>query len=112
MPHLVLKAKIENAVSIDQAGRNDVKHVGMMIVGVCAFIAELAVQVAEGDFRSRTLINFLGEIWEVVTSPQAATARQMWGFDFAEVWPRATLESTGDEKVSRWLQHRFPQSSG
>lgn len=109
MPHLVLKAKIENAVTIDQSGRNDVKHVGMMIRGVRAFITELAIQVADGDFSGRTLINFLGEIWEIVTSSQAGVATQMWGFDFTDVWPRTELESTGNDKVSRWLQHRLPQ---
>lgn len=110
MPHLVLKAKIENAVTIDQAGRNDVKHLGMMILAVRAFITELAVQVAAGHFSGRTLINFLGEIWEIVTSSQAEAATQMWGFDFTEVWPRNELESAGNDKISRWLQHRFPQS--
>ena len=109
MPHLVLKAKIENAVTIDQSGRNDVKHVWMMILVVRAFIRELAGQVAEGDFSGRTLVNFLGETWEIVATTQAEVATQMWGFDFSKVWPRAELESAGNDKVSRWLQHRFPE---
>jgi hypothetical protein len=108
MPHLVLKAKIENAVSIDQNGRNDVKHVGMMILSVRAFVAELSDQVATGNFSGRTLVNFLGEIWEIVRSSQAEAATQMWGLDFSNVWPRTALESTGNEKISRWLQHRLP----
>lgn len=45
IPQLVLKAKIENSVSIDQSGRNDVKHVDIMILCVRAFIGDLAVQV-------------------------------------------------------------------
>lgn len=110
MPHLVLKAKIENVATIDQADRNDVKHVGMMILGVRAFVSELAVQVADEDFSGRTLVNFLGEIWEIVTSSQAGVATQMWGFDFTEVWPRRELEATGNDKVSRWLEHRLPEN--
>jgi hypothetical protein len=42
MPHLILKAKIENSESIPQEGRNDVKHVRMMILCVRAFIREFA----------------------------------------------------------------------
>jgi hypothetical protein len=110
MPHLILKAKIENAVFIDQSGRNDVKHVWMMILVVRAFIHELAGQVAEGNFSGRTLVNFLGETWEIVASNQAKAAIQMWGFDFSKVWPRTELESAGNDKVSRWLQHRFPSN--
>lgn len=108
MPHLVLKAKIENAVTIDQTGRNDIKHVNMMILGVRAFIAEISAQVAEGDFSERTLVNFLGEIWEIVTSSQARSAAGMWNFDFTKVWPVDELASTGNAKIARWLQHRFP----
>lgn len=110
MPHLVLKAKIENAVTIDQSGRNDVKHVGMMILVVRAFISELAGQVAEGDFSGRTLVNFLGETWEIVTAAQAEAATRMWDLDFSMVWPHAELESTGNDKIRRWLEHRFPDS--
>ena len=108
MPQLVLKAKIENAATIDQSGRNDVKHVGMMILVVRAFLSELAGQVAAGEINGRTLVNLLGETWEVVTSDQAGSAARMWGFDFSNVWPRAELASAGDEKVSRWLEHRLP----
>jgi hypothetical protein len=110
MPHLVLKAKIENAVTIDQSGRNDVKHVAMMILVVRAFISELAGQVAEGDFSGRTLVNFLGEIWEIVAGTQTEAATRMWDLDFSLVWPCAELESTGNDKISRWLEHRFQDS--
>jgi hypothetical protein len=80
----------------------------MMILGVRAFIAEISAQVAEGDFSERTLVNFLGEIWEIVTSSQARSATSMWNFDFTKVWPVDELASTGNAKISRWLQHRFP----
>jgi hypothetical protein len=109
IPQLVLKAKIENAVSIDQSGRNDVKHVDMMILCVRAFIGDLAVQVSQGELGARTLVNLLGEVWETVNNPQAIQSNRMWGFDFTEIWPHTALESTGNDKVSRWLQHRFPQ---
>lgn len=109
LPHLVLKAKIENAVTIDQTERNDVKHVGMMILVLRAFISKLAGQVADGELGGRTLVNFLGEVLEIAESPASAAASQMWGFDFSEVWPRAALASSGNEKIIRWLQHRLPE---
>jgi len=110
MPHLVLKAKIENSVSIDQTGRNDAKHVDMMILCVRAFIADLADQISIGDISPRTVVNLLGEIWEIVTDSSARKASEMWGFDFTQIWPFQNLMESGDEKTSRWLQHRFPDS--
>lgn len=107
MPHLILKAKIENSVSIDQQDRNDVKHVEMMILSVRAFVADLANQVITEEISSRTLVNFLGEIWEIISSHQARVATEMWNFNFSEIWPIPELESTKDEKISRWIQHRL-----
>lgn len=109
MPHLVLKAKIENSASIPQEGRNDVKHVHMMILCLRAFIQEFAGYVVEGRASDRALINLLEETLAISTSRQAVKSSELWGFDFTEIWPNTALESTRNDKVTRWLQHRFPQ---
>ena len=109
MPHLVLKAKIENSESIPQDGRNDVKHVRMMILCVREFIREFAGYVGEGRASDRALINVLEETLAISTSGQAIRASELWGLDFSELWPVASLKCLGEGKVSRWLQHRFPQ---
>jgi hypothetical protein len=108
MPHLVLKAKIENSESIPQDGRNDVKHVHMMILCVRAFIREFAGYVGEGRASERALINVLEETLVISTSRQAIRASELWGFDFADLWPVDSLTGLGEGKVSRWLAHRFP----
>lgn len=110
MPHLILKAKIENSGSIPQEGRNDVKHVHMMILCVRAFIREFAGYVGEGQASDRALINVLSETFEISTSTQAIRASELWGFDFAGLWPIDSLMDLGEGKVSRWLAHRFPDS--
>lgn len=110
MPHLVLKAKIENSASIPQEGRNDVKHVHMMILCVRAFIREFVGYVGEGRAGDRSLINVLEETLAISTSRQAFRASELWGFDFMTLWPIDDLKNLGEGKVSRWLQHRFPQN--
>jgi len=110
MPHLVLKAKIDNSVSIDQTDRSDVKHVGMMILCVRAFIGDLADQVARGEISPRTLVNLLGEVWEIVTDQNARASSQKWNFDFMQIWPFQQLIDSGDDKIARWLEHRFPEN--
>lgn len=111
MPHLILKAKIENAASIPQEGRNDVKHVHMMILCVRAFIREFAGYVGEGRSSDRALINFLEETFSISTSRQAIKASDLWGFDFTALWPFDSLKVLGEGKVYRWLQHRFPENA-
>jgi hypothetical protein len=108
LPHLILKAKIENSESIPQEGRNDVKHVHMMILCVRAFIEEFAGFVREERVSERSLINLLEEILEIIKTGQAIKASERWGFDFAGLWPFDVLKSTGEGKLSRWVEHRFP----
>jgi hypothetical protein len=107
LPQLVLKAKIANAALIKQEGRQDEKHVRMMVICVAAFIRELLENFRAGALGERPVVNLLEEIREIVTSPNAEKASQLWGFDFSEVWPMAELRGTGDGKIARWLEHRL-----
>lgn len=107
MPQLVLKAKIANVALIKQEGRQDEKHVRMMILCVVAFIRELLENHRSGVLGERPVVNLLEEIREIVTSPNAEKAAQLWSFDFSEVWPMAELRNAGDGKIAGWLEHRF-----
>lgn len=108
MPHLILKAKIENAETISQKGRNDVKHVRMMILCARSFIEEFAGYVDAGQASSRALVNLLGEVMKIVSSRHAMKSVELRSFEFKEVWPLGVLRGLKDEKISRWLEHRFP----
>lgn len=108
LPHLVLKAKLANSALIGQEGRQDVKHARIMLLCVRAFIKELLENCRSGLIGERAVINLFGEIWEIVSSPQAERAASLWSFDFSTVWPMEKLKASGGEKIVRWLEHRFP----
>jgi hypothetical protein len=108
LPHLVLKAKLANSALIRQEGRQDVKHARIMLLCVRAFIKELLENCRSGLIGERAVVNLLGEVWEIVSSPQAERAVSLWSFDFLTVWPMEELKASGDEKIVRWLEHRFP----
>lgn len=110
LPHLILKAKLANAALIDQEGRQDVKHAKMMLLCVRAFIVELSGKCGSGLLGERALVNLLGEIWDIVGSPEAMKAAGLWQLDLPAVWPLAELRMSGSNRVSRWLQHRFPKT--
>jgi len=106
LPHLILKAKIENAADLAQDGRNDVKHVRMMLLCVRAFILELLESLRSGLLGERVVLNLLEEIRKVTGSRHAEKASQLWVFDFTAVWPMDELKAAGGEKILRWLEHR------
>jgi hypothetical protein len=107
LPHLMLKAKLANSALITQDGRQDVKHTKMMLICVRAFILELLDNHQRGLIGERPVVNLLEEIREVMSSPNAEKAANLWSIDFREVWPREELKASGGEKVVRWLEHRL-----
>lgn len=110
LPHLILKAKLANSALIDQKGRQDVKHVKMMLLCVRAFVLELLGNFQSGLLGERAVVNFLGELWEIIGSAEAAKAAQLWNLDLSAVWPLEVLMTIEDGKIARWIEHRFPGS--
>jgi len=108
LPHLILKAKLANAAQIQQEGRQDVKHARMMLLCVRAFIQELLGNCRSGLIGERAVVNLLGEVWDIVSSPVAIKAAGLWELDLSAVWPMEELGMIGDGKIARWLEHRFP----
>jgi hypothetical protein len=109
LPQLVLKSKLANSARIQQDGRQDVKHVRMMVLCTRAFIGELLERHGRGEIGERAIVNLLDEIRGVVDSSNARKAARLWGFDYAEIWPSGELMKHRDNKISRWLEHRFPE---
>jgi hypothetical protein len=110
LPHIILKAKIANSASIQQDGRQDVKHVKMMLICTRAFIGELLEKCRSGTISERAVLNLLDEIREVTSSPDATKAADLWHLDFATIWPFDELWRFDGDKIQRWLEHRFPDS--
>jgi hypothetical protein len=110
LPHLVLKAKLANSVLIKQEGRQDVKHVRMMLLCTRAFIREFLEKCRLKLIPERAVVNLLEEIREVVGSSDAAKATKLWDFDYSGVWPFEELRQFEGNKISRWLHHRFPSN--
>lgn len=108
LPHLILKAKIANSASIQQEGRQDVKHARMMLLCTRTFIMEFLEKCREGQIHERAVVNILDEIREVLSSADAEKANSLWSFDYLRVWPFDELREFKGDKISRWLQHRFP----
>ena len=58
-----------------------------MISCVGAFIREMLGNHRSGALGERPVVNLLEESREIVISPNAKKASQLWAFDFSEVWP-------------------------
>ena len=107
LPHIVLKAKLANAATIPQEGRQDVKHVHMMLLCVRGFIEEVLLGVRDGALGERAAVNLFEEIFEIVGSPVADQAAKRWNLDLGSIWPLAMVHDPANPKVARWAEHRL-----
>jgi hypothetical protein len=107
LPHLVLKAKLANAALLEQNGRQDIKHVRMLILCVAAFIRDLLKNHESGAIQERSVINLLEEVREIVDSVNGRKVSELSKISLFNVWPQDELRSISAGKVLRWVEHRF-----
>lgn len=106
-PPKVLKAKLCNAITLDQSDRNDVKHVRIMVLCVREFMLDVLESVAAGHASQRDFVDLMEEVREIVLSPDAVKAERIWTLDLASIWPRESLARCGLQKVLRFVEHRL-----
>jgi hypothetical protein len=70
-PIALLKAKIANVATIDQAGRQDARHVVILTRILPAYLGDLQAAVISGELSERKLLEFLEKLVAIVTDESA-----------------------------------------
>lgn len=90
-PHLLLRGKLANAMHLDQDGRQDVKHVRILVLVLGEFLRSLVLEVRPAD--ERAVLKVLQEVLELLTSPDARRFAQLHQISFRPSLPRRELAS-------------------
>ena len=100
----LLRAKVANLAKLDQTGRNDHKHVSILLLAVREYLAEL-IRVAEaGQLEPRGATVPLEEALKIVNSPEGMKCSPVHGVAFNAIWPR--------DEIARATKGRFKASGG
>lgn len=111
LPLIVMfQAKVANLAQLDQANRNDGKHVAILVLVVRTYLQELLAAVQSRELEPRGAIVPLEQVLKVVTSRDAAVCADKFRIDFSKVWPRELLEDPPDEWVKNFVEYRLPRS--
>jgi hypothetical protein len=105
---ILLQAKIANLAKLDQANRNDFKHVSIMFLVPREYLSELIAAAESGNVDSRAAIGPLEHFRKIAASPDALKCSANHGIRFDDVWPRDLLATSGDLRILNFVKHRLP----
>jgi hypothetical protein len=104
-PIALLQAKVANLAEIQQAGRQDARHVLILARVLPAYLDDLQASAAAGRMEERKLLEFLEHLLAVVASAhgrKACTALKIHPRSFF-----AQLDSTDLPKIKTFLEKRM-----
>jgi len=106
---VLLEAKIANLANLDQSGRNDLKHVHLMLLVAEQFLSALVEAVDLEGADSRSVVNQLELARKVTATPEAQRCAKAYNLDFSTIWPRELLEQSQDSRLQNFVKHRLPR---
>ena len=104
-PVALLKAKVANAADFCQKGRQDERHVRILIRVLPAYWRDLIGAVESGEIAERNLIGQIEAAFRIVQSKKGKTVLARLGILGTEVF--AGLERSDLPKVQRFLEKRL-----
>lgn len=106
-PIFLLKAKIANAADLPQAGRQDARHVAILLELMPAFLADLAASIPKGRMSERDFINRLESLLAVITTAKARRVLAALAIPPARIFQE--LDGTSLPKLDSFLHKRLPR---
>jgi hypothetical protein len=107
-PIALLQAKIANVVDLKQAGRQDTRHVAILVRLLPAYLEDLRKAAAEGRLEERKFVRFLERLLAVVTTKNARKVLTALTIDPGKMF--AGLNPDKLPKVRAFLEQRLPRS--
>ncbi len=106
-PHLLLQAKVANALKLDQRDRQDVKHIKIMVLVLREFLQEVVVGAAPG--KERHALRLLRDVLVLLTSPGVREVSSRYSIGFGDVMPVEALRATSLPKLANFGRNELPR---
>lgn len=107
-PITCLKAKLCNLRELDQRGRQDEKHVRILIPCVRAFIRRLLTE-AEGHGNYRPALNALKQLLPITSNRDTLRIARSRGLDLAQTAPFAELAASRNVRIVNFMTKQLPK---
>ncbi len=107
-PIALLRAKIANLVDLNQTGRQDARHVLILMQVLTRYLADLETTAREGAMTERKLIDFLERLLSTLISKKGRQVSADLVIDPVQVFKGLSAE--GMPRVAAFLSTRLPQA--
>lgn len=109
-PHILLQAKLANALQISQEGRQDVKHAKVASLVTGAFLLEAVSTATEAN--ARDVLCMLQAAMRVVLSPEAQQFANRYGHECLSDIPIGAIATSPLPKIVTFCQMQLPRLLG
>ena len=106
-PHLLLQAKLENALKLDQRDRQDVKHVKIMALVLREFLREV-ISTASAE-NEKPALQLLRKVLEILVSENAREFTRRHQVTFADIMPDGDLRASPLRKLANFGGKELPR---
>jgi hypothetical protein len=107
-PHLLLQAKLQNALHLDQRERQDIKHVKIMALVLREFLHEVASTTRPEN--EKYSLELLQNVLEVLTSKNARQFTRVHKVAFDSLMPADLLRNSPLRRLANFGQHQLPRA--
>ena len=106
-PPQLLQAKLANSATIDQVGRQDVRHVQILTFCTREFLADALSAAQSGVISERAAIHALEEVRTILMSREAIHVSESFMIGFRNCWPVQAVEQSSLTKVQHFWRNRL-----
>ncbi|MDR1279875.1 MAG: hypothetical protein LBK99_03520 [Opitutaceae bacterium] len=111
-PDIMLKAKIANAATHDQATRQDVRHIRILLRCCAHYLADAVENVRKGELSERDAIDFFMSAWRVISSERAKAQAVRFDLDLKSAIPpeKSLGDISGLSRLQAFYRHQIGES--
>jgi hypothetical protein len=106
-PIALLQAKIANVADLKQAGRQDARHVLILMRLLPSYLGDLKKSATEGRMEERKFLKFLEQLLDIVTTRSGRAVLAGLAIEPRVLF--ADLNSEGLTKIKEFLEKRLPR---
>lgn len=108
---LLFQGKVANLATLNQNGRNDRKHVEILVSVVRVYLASLISATEANELPARATVNALMQVLKITKSPEASKCLKEFGINFPAIWPRKELADAKVAPLGKFVEHQLSEES-